>query len=313
MQHAKPKLTIDEQIAHLKDKGVSFELFSEDDAKLYLETKNHYFRLSAFRKLFPKYEGGKKDGQYINLDFEHLRNLSYLDQSLRTILLSMTLDVEHYEKVKLMRMISDNEDEDGYSIVVEYRDSLTEERVGALDGELDSRRNDTYCGNIIQKYHDDMPVWAFLEVVSFGRFIDFCRFCAKRWNDRALLDEHYMLKKAKSLRNASAHGTCIINGFADEPDGRISLPNQVRRSVSDLGISRRLREARLANTRMKEIATLLYLYHAIVSEGESKQRTIKLFDEFYSSFNVTNLYAENSVVFSSIRFIERLTEGYGLS
>ncbi|WP_314921561.1 Abi family protein [Slackia exigua] len=313
MQHAKKKLTVNEQIAHLKDKGITFELCNEFDAKAYLRTKNNYFRLSAFRKLFQKYDGGLKDGQYIDLDFEQLRNLSYLDQELRSIFLSMTLDVEHYEKVRLLEVISNNLDEDGYSIVIEYRQSLCKNRLESLDREFLFRANDTYCGNIIKKYQDDMPVWAFIEVISFGRFIDFCRFCSGRWNDEVLRNEHYMLKKAKSLRNAAAHGTCIINGFAEKEDTGISLPYQVLRSISDMGITKSLRRKRFENARMIEIATLLYLYQGVVSDGESKRRTIRSFKEFFSRFNASNLYAENSLVFSSIHFIERLTAGYCLS
>lgn len=312
MFHVRPKLTIDGQIEYLKSKGITFELRSESEARQYLQSKNNLFRLMAFGKLFPKREGGDQDGQFIDLDFEHLRDLSFLDQSLRSMFLPMALDIEHYEKVKLMALISASQDEDGYSIVSDYRESLPRNKQVIYDSELESRQNDAYCGRIIRKYKEDIPVWALLEVVSCGRFIDFCRFCSLRWDDKALMDEHYMLKKAKSLRNAAAHGSCIISGFADADCKNVSLPHQVQRSISNMGISKRLRRSRLSCTRMKEIATLLYLYHATVPEGLSKQRAIRSFDKFFDDFNASNLYQENSVIFSSIRFIRLLTEGFRL-
>lgn len=313
ISHQKKKLTFEEQISHMKAKGIEFQLCSESDAIAYLRTKNNYYRLAAFRKLFPKYDGGEKDGQYIQLDFGQLRNLSYLDQDFRSVFLSMALDIEHYEKVKILKMLTERTEEDGYSIVDDYRDSLSEYRREILDKEINQHEHDTYCGSLLQKYRDDTPVWVFLEIMSFGRFIDFCRFCANRWGDQNLLDEHYMLKKVKSIRNAAAHGTCIINGFAEDGNRSVNLPSKVSQSVAAMSISKRRRNSKLANARIREIATLLYLYNYIVLDGESKTKTRDRLRGIFSSFNAAHLYPENSMVFSSVRFIEALTEGFNLS
>ena len=45
---------------------------------------------------------------------------------LRYTLLPMTLDIEHFAKVKLMREVTERADEDGYSIVADYLESLSE-------------------------------------------------------------------------------------------------------------------------------------------------------------------------------------------
>lgn len=216
IDETKRKLTIEEQIAHLKAKGVKFTGCSESVAKTHLAEKNNYFRLAAFRKLFPKHKGGSRDGQYIDLDFAQLQGLSYIDQNLRSALLAMSLDVEHYTKVAIISEVTKRSEEDGYGIVRDYKASLDDNRLKSLESELETRQHDVYCGGIIKKYRDSMPVWVFLEIVPFGRFVDFCRFCSERWSDKALLDKHYMLKKAKSVRNASAHGSCLMNGFAAE-------------------------------------------------------------------------------------------------
>lgn len=31
--------------------------------------------------------------------------------------------------------------------------------------------NNPYCGDILAKYKDNYPVWAFMEIIPFGRFI----------------------------------------------------------------------------------------------------------------------------------------------
>lgn len=48
----KPILTIEQQIEHLKQKGVAFELCSEEEAADYLRDKCNFFKLASYRKLF---------------------------------------------------------------------------------------------------------------------------------------------------------------------------------------------------------------------------------------------------------------------
>ena len=115
----KPILAIEQQIEHLKQKGVAFELCSEEEAADYLRDKCNFFKLASYRKLFSKYEGGPRDGRYVDLDFGQLRLLAALDQELRHALLGMTLDIEHFQKVTLLREMEDR-GEDGYAIVADY-------------------------------------------------------------------------------------------------------------------------------------------------------------------------------------------------
>ncbi len=47
-------LTVEQQIAHMKSKGITFDLVSEEDAVAHLRTKCQFFRIYAYRKLFPQ-------------------------------------------------------------------------------------------------------------------------------------------------------------------------------------------------------------------------------------------------------------------
>ena len=116
----KPKLTVEEQIEHLKSKGVTFELCDEGEASRILSEQDHYFRLAAYRVLFPKRVGGKHDGEYAELDFGQLVDLAGIDQELRRFLLPLTLDVENAAKTKLVEKITDNRNEDGYSVLAVF-------------------------------------------------------------------------------------------------------------------------------------------------------------------------------------------------
>ena len=62
------------KIMHLKQRGVSFELCAEAEAARILAGQDHYFRLAAYRVLFPKKVGGAHDGELRN---QVLRSTSY--------------------------------------------------------------------------------------------------------------------------------------------------------------------------------------------------------------------------------------------
>lgn len=81
--HRKPMLTIEQQIAHLKSKGVMFERCSEEDAARYLSSSNNYLRAASYRVLFPRQVDGPNVGAYVGLDFAHLVELSRIDRRLR--------------------------------------------------------------------------------------------------------------------------------------------------------------------------------------------------------------------------------------
>ena len=59
MEITKPILDLDGQVKHLKDKGVRFDIMDEDAAKEYLLEHNNYFKLTAYRKNYPKHPDGK--------------------------------------------------------------------------------------------------------------------------------------------------------------------------------------------------------------------------------------------------------------
>ena len=45
---------------------------------------------------------------------------------LREIIVQMALNIEHFAKIKLMNLITDNPNEDGYTIVSDYINNLPE-------------------------------------------------------------------------------------------------------------------------------------------------------------------------------------------
>ena len=72
-------------------------------------------------------------------------------------------------------------------------------------------RRSIYCRNIIEKYGGNYPVWAFIEIVSFGELVGFYHYCANRFSDKEMKDDYYRLLTCKKIRNGAAHSNCILN------------------------------------------------------------------------------------------------------
>ena len=214
--HPKPMLTVEQQIAHMRAKGIAFDLVAEEEAAAHLRAKCQFFRIYAYRRNFERHVGGERDGQYIGLDFGHLKALSSIDRELRDVLLAMALDIEHFAKVRLLSAAEDH-GEDGYAVMRDYKKSLPDEQRDYVKKELDRRESDPYSGDLVRKYRGDMPLRAFAEVVSFGAFQRLMRFCGLRWHDEELLRLHYLQKWVQSARNFAAHGACAINDLNQPP------------------------------------------------------------------------------------------------
>lgn len=306
-------LTVGQQIDHLKAKGVAFELCSEEDAASYLSDRSYYFKLAAYRVLFDKRIGGERDGQYVNLDFGRLKALASLDRDLRYALLPLTLDVEHAARTKLVRIATEREDEDGYSIAADYMASLNHNERRRREGDIKSLESDAYCGALVARYGskpDAMPVWVLMELFSFGSFASLYLFCANRWDDPAMKDEHYMLRRAQFVRNACAHSSNLINGFGVKSDA-IETSVTIGKALAETGLSHRVRTTKMKNPRLKQIANLMYLHSRIMPEGSSKQRAKDDMAVLKARMDeVSGLLSGNDAVRSSLDFLAKLIDSW---
>ncbi len=88
IKQRKPKKTVEEQISHMKNKGITFNYISDEEARKYLSEHTFYFKFKAYAKNYEKYN---TNGKYINLDFSYLQDLARLDMYFREIVLKITI------------------------------------------------------------------------------------------------------------------------------------------------------------------------------------------------------------------------------
>ena len=309
-KESKPMLTPSELVGHLELKGVKFELINKENAQKYLEENNNYFKLVSYRKNFPKYEKGENIGKYIDLDFKMLVDLSIIDMRIRKTMLNIVLDLEHYAKVKLLSKI-ENTSKDGYTIVEEYiQDLKNKNEYDYLEKELEKNKSGTYCGDLVTKYDGEYPIWVFVEIIPFGRLIKFYRFVADKLQDRKMIDESYMLMDVRELRNACAHNNCIINDLKANTS-RYTASYRVLNEVAKTGISKKIRDNKLSNTRIKQIVTLLYLNKNIVtSEGILKYQA-KILHELKDRIEYhIDYYNTNQPVQTNLNFLNKIIDNW---
>lgn len=167
----KPLLTTEQLISHMKSKGITFNIISENDAKDFLMENNYYMKLASYRENYPKYLTGSKTGQYINLDFAYLKELSTIDMLLRYLIIRMCLDLEHALKVSLMTHIENNPNEDGYELIrkfIGYTNIRGQAKNEYILKKIRGHKSSDYCKDLIEKYYPYFPVWVFVELISFG-------------------------------------------------------------------------------------------------------------------------------------------------
>jgi hypothetical protein len=297
-------------------KGIKFELMSKEDAAYYLANNCNYFRLRSYRVEFSKVEEGSRKGEYANLDFKMLVDMSTIDMRLRNEMVVLALDVEHFAKVALLARI-EQEGEDGYSIVADYLRSA--DRLGDDDrihnrtkAEIARGKTSTYVSGLLNKYPDfDFPAWAFMEVISFGTFCHFFKFCGERFQDSKMKENFYLLMAVKNLRNACAHNNCILNYLGSDDESRKAC-NAVLRALGNVpGISKSQRKGRMSNSRIQQIATTLYVHKNLASTGVVQLRAGSLHDFSSRMFKHIDYYDGTALrVKSTFSFLSNVIDAW---
>lgn len=312
MTDRKPWLTAEEQVAHLKSKGARFNFMTEAQATDYLKKNNNYFRLRSYRNGFSKVEEGLRQGQYANLDFKMLVDLSIIDMLIRYEMLPLTLDIEHFQKVSLLNLV-ENAGEDGYDVVADFIASYDRLSAGGVacnrtKDEIKQGQSSPYTAGLLEKYPNfDFPAWVFIELVSFGTFSYFFKFCAERFGDKEMEDTFYILQSVKSLRNACAHNNCIINDMSSTKTPKHKARYSVTEAVGFIdGIGGSQRRAKLSNERLQQIVTTLYSHSAVSSLGVKEHRAVCL-NSFAERMNKHLEYYEgNYQILSGFDFLTKV-------
>ena len=282
----KVKLSISDQIADLKKKGITFTICNETDARKFLQYNTYYFKLKAYEK---NYSNDNKEHIYRDLDFEYLKELSKIDMYLRKMILDMCLDLEHILKTRLIYDCTINPDSDGFDIVTQFLDSYysTEKSI------KDKANGKSACSALAAKYYDlendclkPMPLWIIVELISFGEFVNLYTLYYQTFHRYP--DYSRYLGAIKYLRNASAHSNCLINSLKKQAGFYKTQPVMLTLSRASKIINKQTREHKMSVPVIHDFVTLLLVYNDLLSTSHNKkmkERKMKEIRHFFLDSN----------------------------
>ena len=230
----------------------------------------------------------------------------------------MSLDIEHFEKVRLLKYISESSD-DGYNIVDSYLSELKKTEADtsndkmpytSLMNELHRNKDSEYCGGIISKYDTHYPVWAFVEIIPFGIFINFLYFCAEYFNEKTFKDDFFLLKDVKRLRNVAAHNNCMIYNLNPGTTGH-KTNYDVNKFLSDpkFSLQKIVRKRRMSNAAIRDMVTLIYAHIRIVhSTGVLNSRGDELKCIIDRCYKHIDYYKNNNIISSTFDFLKKVID-----
>lgn len=237
---------------------------------------------------------------------------------LRFLILKMCLDIEHDLKVSFLTDITNNDSEDGYEIVRYFLKNN-----GRVLEDIYYKRKSTYVGGLISKnfnfvFDDETkkidcnsteincPIWAFLELISFGDFAKlYIAYYELYPNGEPLTN---IINSVKSLRNACAHNNCLINDL-----NRIGItkpPHIIIKFIQSIpNITTSERKANLSSRPLFEFASLLFLYSKVVSPQVKKHRLEELSVLFNERMvKHSEYFKRNEVIVSSYKFSKKIVD-----
>ncbi|MDR1451737.1 MAG: Abi family protein [Helicobacteraceae bacterium] len=215
----KPKLSAERQVAFLAERGVKFDVVNKDKACEFLTKHTYFYKLKSYCVNYAKDESDR----YVDLDFAYLIDLSTIDMHLRRFVNTLTLNVEHILKTKLLADFNESPF-DGYDIVDSFLNCKQGEKaLKYIKGRQSS------SADYLPKLPSDLknlPIWHFVEIVQFGHLLVFCDHFYDRLQTssnkespicvslKLAREQYFSVKHAlynvKCLRNAAAHNNCVL-------------------------------------------------------------------------------------------------------
>lgn len=306
----KPRLSVEEQIQHMKEQGIRFDITNEEQAINYLRNNTYYFKLKAYGKLYDRYKDPEKADKYINLDFACLQDLSVIDANIRKLILKISLDIEHYLHTALIRDFNRTKD-DGYTIVDEFL-CMNPEHYRAF---FNQNREGKACSNLIRKFEGNFALWNVVEVLGLGDFQQLYAYFYSKYGD-ALYGRNrgpyqYLINPMRVLRNAAAHNNCLINNLITPyvaPD-RFNNNPEVASYFGRKGIKNTTLQTNMSKPLIHDFCVMLYLYHLVAPANAQIYMFGEIDDLFVNRMRKrAEYYQTNSVLLSAYNFLNQAIE-----
>lgn len=215
MQFTKPPFDLDQQVDRLIQRGMAVP--DREQAKHFLQHLN-YYRISGY---WLPFESDHTTHQFQpGTHFEQIIDLYVFDRELRLLMMDAIERVEVSVRTQWAYHLSHSYGSHAHldsSLFKDQREYL--KTLGNLTGEI-GRSRETFIQHLIDTYDEATPpIWAIVEVISFGQLSKFyanltLRQDRKRIADTYDLDEKVLssfLHQINTVRNTCAHHSRLWN------------------------------------------------------------------------------------------------------
>lgn len=303
----KEKLTVKEQIEHMKSKGIQFNIIDEKEAEQYLSENTYYFKLKSYAKNYDKYRSTEKQGQYVNLEFAYLKDLAIIDMHLRHFILKTSIDLEHTLKTRFLKDFNESED-NGYDLVEKF---LSENH--DIEERIKKKKDNSYTKDLANKLiKEGFAVWNIVELLSLKDFLRLYKRFYEEYPDS--LNGHYMyypMQGVRKLRNAAAHSNCLINSLRKPYSGNSRYNSKVNAFVKRIsGMDKLSIKNNMSNQVVYDFVTMLYLVDDMVKSQQMKEKIITEIHDLIHGRMVRNAgyYKKESSIRSAYIFIQKIVD-----
>ena len=268
-----PKLTVEQVIEYCKsEEGITFNLMNEEKAADFLKKHNFFFRMKQYCFAF---DNKTKSGKYIGLDFGHLVELSTIDMFLRKLLLKMTIDLEHYLKVKLVNDCQTNPADDGYEVVQKFLEANPNIKQNLVKGSWLAG----YSGNRFDCYVQSPAVWNIVEMINFYEFTSFFTFYYDFFRTECRYSKHF--DSVRRIRNASAHNVCLLSSFKSVQGFKSDIDVSFELLQGNIGIGNGTISTCMKIPLLNDFAVMLSLYTKLITSPRIKKATLEELTDFF--------------------------------
>ncbi|WP_179288275.1 Abi family protein, partial [Shouchella clausii] len=242
----------------------------------------------------------KNNGNFIDLDFGYLRDLSTIDMHIRYTFLKLCLDIEHGIKTYILAYFNKKDPTEGYSIVDRYIQSQYDQSGNSRSPKEFKLKLLEYAKlkshHLNQLYYDiendlktNINIWELIECVSLNKLIEFFIFFKKAEIDKKENTSYKgILYAFRHIRNICAHNSPFLIDLK-----KTSRRNNILKERVDSKID-------ISNQRISDISSLFYLHEELIqSQGIRDNRRDELLNlverinrntDFYHHSNVKKIF-----------------------
>lgn len=277
MKYNKPALTIPEQIAKLKERGLSIP---DDNLAVRYLSNISYYRLRAYT--YP-YQNNQEENQPFknNVGIDQVMELYTFDRHLRLLIFDAVERIEIALRTQIIYQWALQNGSHWHLLQNLYKDnSKFIKHLASLQKELD-RCNETFVEHYYQKYSQpsEPPAWMSLEVTSIG-LLSLLFQNLKSCPEKKAVTHHFGLLSTDVLENW-IHNFCNVRNICAH-HGRLWN----RRISIHLNLPRKTKEAFITNKNINpyklyaSLSAMLYCMQIINPESTFKSQLLALLQQY---------------------------------